>query len=490
MSDRLRTVHFVSLGCAKNRVDTEVMVGVAEGAGLDLVGDAEEADVVVINTCGFIGEAKKESIDTILEVADMRDSGRGRMKKLVVAGCLSQRYADELAKEIPEVDHFMGSSDMLKLGDVLAGAKDRMLVGNPAEWVYSKSDPRVLSLGRHFAYVKVAEGCNRSCSFCVIPDMRGKQRSRGIDDVVAEVEQLVAQGVREVNLISQDTISWGRDLPGSGGDEAARGRKLAELVERVAEVKGLSWVRLFYLYPETIDPKLIELLAQHPRVMPYVDMPLQHASDAMLKRMKRGHGIDRQRRVVEKLRKSIPELTFRTAFIVGHPGETDAEFEELLEFVKWAEFERLAAFRYSDEETCASFELPGKVPAKVAAQRYRRLMKTQKAIAHKKSKAMIGQELEVLVEGTSDEHEYVQMARHRGQAPEVDGQVYLEGPEVEDARAAELRRVVITQAADYDVVGELLPRSEGEAATARRRAQLTARRPRVTLPVIGNIEGR
>lgn len=492
MSDPLKTVHFVSLGCAKNRVDTEVMVGVAEGAGLELVGDAEEADVVVINTCGFIGEAKKESIDTILEVADMRDSGRGRMKKLVVAGCLSQRYADELSKEIPEVDHFMGSSDMLKLGDVISGgSKERMLVGNPAQWVFHKSNPRVLSQGRHSAYVKVAEGCNRSCSFCVIPDMRGKQRSRSIDDIVGEVEALVDQGMVEANLISQDTIAYGRDLPGSGGDEAARGKKLAELVERVAEVKGLQWVRLFYLYPETMDPQLIELLANHPRVVPYVDMPLQHAADAMLKRMKRGHGIDRQKRVVEKLRKAVPDLTFRTAFIVGHPGETEEEFEELVDFVKWAEFERMAAFRYSDEETCQSFNLSDKVSAKVAAQRYRKLMKTQKSIAHRKSKALIGKELEVLIEGVSDEHEYVQMARHRGQAPEVDGQVYLEGPEVEDARAGEIRRVVVTQAADYDLVGELLPRTDAEAARAAAVARLAKKsKPRITLPVIGDISGR
>jgi ribosomal protein S12 methylthiotransferase len=488
MSQSLKTVHFVSLGCPKNRVDTEVMVGVAEGCGLELVGDAEAADVVVINTCGFIGEAKKESIDTILEVADMRDSGRGQLKKLVVAGCLSQRYADELAKEIPEVDHFMGSSDMLKLGTVLAGTRDRILVGNPAEWVYNKSNPRVLSQARHFAYVKIAEGCNRSCSFCVIPDMRGKQRSRSIDDVVAEVESLVAQGVVEVNLISQDTIAYGRDLPASGGDEAARGKKLAELVERVADVKGVRWVRLFYLYPETIDPRLIELLGQHPRVVPYVDMPLQHASDAMLKRMKRGHGIDRQKRAVERLRKGVPDLTFRTAFIVGHPGETDAEFDELVDFVKWAEFERMAAFRYSDEESCQSFNLDGKVPAKVAAQRYRKLMKTQKSIAHRKSKALIGRELEVLVEGTSDEHEYVQMARTRGQAPEVDGQVYLEGPEVEDARPGEIRRVIVTQAADYDLVGEMLPRTEDERRSVEIRGRI--KKPRITLPVIGDMSGR
>ncbi len=493
-SEPLRTVHFVSLGCPKNRVDTEVMVGVAEGAGLDLVGEAEDADVVVINTCGFIGEAKKESIDAILEMAELRSTGR--LKKLVVAGCLSQRYSVDLAKEIPEVDHFLGSSDMLQLGPVLAGGlEERLLVGNPAQWVVGKSDPRVLSQARHFAYVKIAEGCNRSCSFCVIPDMRGKQRSRAIDDVVAEVERLVASGVVEVNLISQDTIAYGRDLPGSGGDEQARGKKLAELVERVADVKGLSWVRLFYLYPETMDARLIELLAHHPRVVPYVDMPLQHAADAMLKRMKRGHGIDRQKRVVERLRTAIPDLTFRTAFIVGHPGESEAEFEELVDFVKWAEFERMAAFRYSDEEECGSFLLDDKVPPKVAAARFRKLMKTQKSIAHKKSKALVGKELEVLVEGTSDEHEYVQMARHAGQAPEIDGQVYLEGPEVEDARAGEIRRVVVTQAADYDIVGELLPRSDDELETTNRRSEILARvakstKPRVLLPVIGDVAGR
>ncbi len=480
---KLSTVHFVSLGCPKNRVDTEVMVGVAEHAGLELVGEAESADVVVVNTCGFIGEAKQESIDTILEMAQLRESG-GALKKLVVAGCLSQRYAADLAKEMPEVDHFLGSSDMLKLKDVLGGDADRMLVGNPAEWVVRKSDPRTLSQARHFAYVKIAEGCNRTCAFCVIPEMRGKQRSRPIADVVAEVEQLVAQGVVEVNLISQDTVSYGRDLKDAP--------KLAALVEAVAEVPGVRWVRVFYLYPETLEPRLLELLGQHPRVVPYVDMPLQHASDAMLKIMRRGHGLDRQRRVVEKLRKAVPDLTFRTAFIVGHPGETDADFDELLEFVKWAEFERLAAFRYSDEESSRAHALAGKVPARTAQARYRKLMTEQRKIAKKKAKAMIGREIEVLVEGPSDEHEYVLMARHQGQAPEIDGQVYLEGPEVEDARAGEIRRVVVTQSADYDLSGELSPRSEDEAAAVlrRERALKKIKKPRVMLPVIGDISGR
>ncbi len=487
-----RTIHFVSLGCSKNRVDTEVMVGVADAAGLELVAEADGADVVVVNTCGFIGEAKKESVDTILEMAELRTAGK--VQKLVVAGCLSQRYASELEKELPEVDHFLGSSDMLKLKEVLGGSKDRMLVGNPASWVVSKADPRQLSLGRHFAYVKIAEGCNRACSFCTIPQFRGKQRSRAVEDVRDEVARLVDQGVVEINLISQDTVSYGRDLPGES-DGAAKGKSLVDLVEAVAEVRGVRWVRLFYLYPETLQPRLIELLAEHPRVLPYVDMPLQHAADAMLKRMKRGHGIDRQKRVVEKLRKAVPDLTFRTAFIVGHPGETDAEFQELLDFVQWAEFERLAAFRYSDEETCTSYGFDDKVPAKTAAARYRKLMKTQKAIAHRKHKALIGQELEVLVEGVSDEHEYVQMARHQGQAPEIDGQVYLEGPEAETVQVGEIRRVVVTQAADYDLAGELLPRDESESEAATRRTQIAARiakdqKKRVVLPVIGDISGR
>jgi ribosomal protein S12 methylthiotransferase len=487
-----KTIHFVSLGCPKNRVDTEVMVGVAAKAGLELVAEADEADVIVVNTCGFIGEAKKESVDTVLEMAELK--AQGRMKRLVVAGCLSQRYADELAKELPEVDHFLGSSDMLKLEGVLKGSADRVLVGNPAQWVIHKGDPRVLSQARHSAYVKIAEGCNRSCSFCAIPTMRGKQRSRAIDDVVGEMKSLVARGVVEVNLISQDTISYGKDLPGHSAGKA-EGARLADLVEKVADVAGLRWLRLFYLYPEKMDDRLVELIAHHPRVVPYVDMPLQHASDHMLKAMRRGHGIDRQRRVVERLRMAIPGLTFRTAFIVGHPGETEEDFEELVEFVKWAEFERLAAFRYSDEEGTRSETLDDKVPAKTAAARHRKLMRTQKSIAHRKHKALIGQELEVLVEGQSDEHEYVQMGRHAGQAPEIDGQVYLEGEEVAEVRPGEIRRVIVTQAADYDLVGELLPRSEDEAKALARREKILAKiakapKPRVSLPVVGDISGR
>jgi ribosomal protein S12 methylthiotransferase len=405
------------------------MLGVASSGGYTLTAEADDAEVIVVNTCGFIGEAKKESIETIFELAEMKRSGR--CKKLVVAGCLSQRYPTELAKQMAEVDHFLGSSDMLKLGDILRGRAERMLVGN------------------------------RTCSFCTIPQFRGKQRSRPADDVVREVEQLAQNGVLEINLISQDTVSYGRDLPKT--ERSA----LAELVERVADVPGIRWVRVFYLYPENVDEHLLHLLSEHPRVVPYVDMPLQHAADAMLKRMKRGYGQDRQKRVVARMREGIKNLTFRTAFIVGHPGETDQEFEELCEFVRWAQFEHVGVFRYSDEETSGSAKLEGKVTAQVAQRRYRKLMSLQRGIARAKNKQLIGKTLEVLVEGTSEEHEFVMKGRHRGQAPDIDGQVYLSEGE---AAAGQIRQVRIDQASDYDLVGALM--DEAPSAPKKRRVGL------------------
>jgi ribosomal protein S12 methylthiotransferase len=467
----MRTIHFVSLGCVKNRVDTEVMLGVATGGGWRIVDEPDEAEVIVVNTCGFIGEAKKESIDTIFELAEYKKLGT--CKKLVVSGCLSQRYPGQLAEQMPEVDHFLGSSDMMKLGEVLGCKADRMLVGNPADWVVRASDPRVVTQSRASAWLKLAEGCNRTCAFCVIPQIRGKQRSRSADDVVAEAERLVAGGAIELNLVSQDTIAYGRDLP------KEERRALAEVVRRVADVKGVRWVRLFYLYPETIDEALIELYAGHPRVVPYVDMPLQHAADAMLKRMRRGHGKDRQKRVVERLRKAIPGLTFRTAFIVGHPGETQAEYDELVEFVAWARFEHAVVFRYSDEETCSAHALGDKVPTLVAANRARKLMALQRKIAREKNRALIGRDMDVLVEGPSEEHELVMKGRHAGQAPEIDGSVYLSEGE---AHPGQMRRVKIVQASDWDLVGELLddPAAPKAPSVAKKR---------VALKVIGGKSG-
>jgi ribosomal protein S12 methylthiotransferase len=476
-----RKIHFVSLGCVKNRVDTEVMLGVATGEGWRVVEEPDEAEVIVVNTCGFIGEAKKESIDTIFELAEYKKVGA--CKTLVVSGCLSQRYPGELAAQMPEVDHFLGSSDMLKLGRVLAGGAERMLVGSPAEWVVRASDPRVVTQSRASAWLKLAEGCNRTCAFCVIPQIRGKQRSRVADDIVREAERLVAGGAIELNLVSQDTVAYGRDLARDGTSPASpeRGRSLgsraalADVVRRVADVAGVRWVRLFYLYPETIDEALIDLLANHPRVVPYVDMPLQHAADTMLARMRRGHGQDRQRRVVERLRRAIPGLTFRTAFIVGHPGETKEEFGELCAFVEWARFEHAVVFRYSDEETCSAHALPGKVAPLVAANRARKLLALQRKIAREKNRALVGRELDVLVEGPSEEHELVMKGRHAGQAPDIDGSVYLSEGE---AHAGEMRRVRIVQASDWDLVGELLDEGERKAPPKKVALRVVGSEPR------------
>jgi ribosomal protein S12 methylthiotransferase len=338
---------------------------------------------------------------------------------------------------------------------VLSGGAERKLVGHPGQWVIRADDPRTLSTRGASAYVKLAEGCNRSCSFCIIPKLRGKQRSRNPDDVVREVERLCAAGVKEINLVSQDTVAYGRDLAGSPS--------LAKLVERIAEVSDLHWLRLFYLYPETLDSKLVELLAQHPRVLPYVDMPLQHASDGMLRRMRRGHGGQRLRQVVERLRSAVDDLVFRTAFIVGHPGETQAEFDELLDFVQWAEFDRVGVFRYSDEDRSRSFSLDGKVPRKTQDARLRRLMSAQRKISKRKNAALVGRQLEVLVEGPSEQSELVMVGRHRGQAPEIDGVVYLSGGE---ARPGQMRTVQVVQATDYDLVGELSDPTFDDGATS------------------------
>jgi ribosomal protein S12 methylthiotransferase len=450
MSDTSKSIHFVSLGCPKNRVDSEVMLGVANRLGYVHVDDAADARVVVVNTCGFIDAAKQESINTILELAQLKETGA--CQQLVVTGCLSQRYPQELAEGLPEVDHFLGSSDALKLEHVLGGQAERNLVGNPADWLISANDPRVISTRGASAFVKLAEGCNRTCSFCTIPQLRGVQRSRSVDDVVLEVEQLCDRGVLEINLISQDTVAYGRDR-----DDGAT---LAAVVRRLAEVRGLRWLRLHYLYPETLTDELVELLKGHDRVLPYIDMPLQHAADSMLRRMRRGHGGKRVYQVIERLKTSIPDVVLRTAFIIGHPGETDADFEELCQFVKWAEFNHMGVFHYSDEPGTHSHEMSEKVEPATIRARARKLMTLQRKISRKKNRALIGQTRWVLVEGPSDEGDWVMEGRHSGQAPDIDGKVFLSGDE---AHPGTLRHVTITDARDYDLLGELSPLDENEA---------------------------
>jgi ribosomal protein S12 methylthiotransferase len=446
-----KTIHFVSLGCAKNRVDTEVMLGVSGESGYEIVDDPGAAEVIVVNTCGFIGPAKEESVETILEMGSHKEAGT--CKKLVIAGCLSQRYPEELAAELPEVDHFLGSSDMLKLRQVLSGRTERMLVGNPAQYTMRADDPRVLTGQTHSAYVKIAEGCNRECSFCAIPSFRGKQRSRPIEDLVREAERLADMGVVELNLISQDTIAYGRDLPSR--------QSLAELLTALADVRGIRWVRAHYLYPEKLAEPLVEVLSGHDKVLPYVDMPLQHASDAVLRAMRRGHGGKRMYELVERLRKSIPDSVFRTTFIVGHPGEADDDFAELVAFVEWAEVDHVGVFLYSPEDGTRSAEMRELVEPSVAEARREELMSVQRPISRERLKLRVGTELDVLVEGVSDESELLLQGRWWGQAPEVDGSVYLANG---TARAGEIRRVLVTDAADYDLMADFADGPAGRDA--------------------------
>jgi ribosomal protein S12 methylthiotransferase len=438
-----RKVHFVSLGCAKNRVDTEIMLGVSSQRGLELTDNPLEAEVIVVNTCGFIGPAKEESVNTVLEMA--RHKEEGACEKLVVAGCLTQRYADQIAAEIPEIDHLLGSSDMLKLGQILDSDAARMLVGNPAEYTMRAEDPRVLTQMGHSAYMKIAEGCNRACSFCAIPGFRGKQRSRPIDDLVREAERLVEAGVREICLISQDTIAYGRDR-----DERPT---LAELSAALAEVKGLGWLRLHYLYPEKMDPALLELMAQHPVVLPYIDMPFQHASDAMLRTMRRGHGGQRLRDTVDRLRRAVPGLVLRTTFLVGHPGETDADFQELCSFLDYAAPDHLGVFAYSHEEGTPAGERDDLVPDEVVEERQRDLLTRQREFNTARLRRRVGEEIEVLIDGLSEESDLLLQGRWWGQAPDVDGSITLANGE---AQPGEFRRALITAASEYDLVADLL----------------------------------
>jgi len=464
-----RTIHFVSLGCAKNRVDTEVMLGVSDQSGFEVVEDPAEAEVIVVNSCGFIGPAKAESIDTILEMSDHK--ANGRCEKLVVAGCLSQRYPEELADELPEVDHFLGSSDMLKLDRVLAGAGERMLVGNPAQYTMRASDPRVLTGQTHRAYVKIAEGCNRECSFCAIPSFRGKQRSRPIADLVREAGILAAAGVVELNLISQDTIGYGRDLPDR--------ESLAELLAALGDVDGIRWIRAHYLYPEKLSDALVEVISQHEKVLSYIDMPLQHASDPILRAMRRGHGGDRMRKMVERLRRAIPDQVFRTTFIVGHPGETQEDFDELRSFVEWGEFDHVGVFLYSLEEGTRSGEMMDTVDPAVAEARREELMSVQRPISRERLELRVGTELDVLVEGVSDESDFLLQGRWWGQAPEVDGSVYLANG---TAKTGEICRVLVTDAADYDLMADFIDADGGRDAPLDAKDPRTAKVKLRTVP--------
>ena len=469
-------VGFVSLGCPKNLVDSEVMMGMLSQAGADLVPRAEDADVIVVNTCSFIESAQQESVNAILEMARHK---LGRAKKLVVAGCLVERYRDEIRKNIPEVDAVVGTGELEKIlaavgieasapsdspfriltsraeGDARA-ANGRFsretwdgAIADLPNYLYDEATPRVLATPRSTAYIKIAEGCDHPCGFCIIPQLRGKFRSRRFESVVAEAERLAQSGVREITLIGQDTTCYGEDFGLKDG--------LALLLEKLAAIEDLRWVRFLYAYPNKVTTRLLETIAKHEKICSYVDVPLQHASAGTLKRMKRGGSAEIFLRTIEKMRSTIPGVTLRTSFIVGFPGETEKEFDELCEFVKAAEFDWMGSFSYSDQDGATAFALDGKLSFREIERRRKHLMKIQQGISKRKKKALRGKEFDVLLEGASEETDMLLEGRTAMHAPEIDGKLYISDvPDGVDPVPGEFYRCQITETHDYDLVARIV----------------------------------
>jgi ribosomal protein S12 methylthiotransferase len=439
-------VSLVSLGCPKNLVDAEVMLGHLPADRFEIVTDEAQADIIIVNTCSFIKEAKEESVETILEVADYKKTGRCRL--LVVTGCLPQRYREELAGELPEVDLFMGTGDGPRIVELLnahAGGRESLQAVGLPEYLYDHTTPRVQSSPFYSTYVKIAEGCANHCSYCIIPQLRGTLRSRSIASVVEEVRRLVGTGVKEVNLIAQDVTAYGADR-----DDGAR---LEELLRELVKIEGLQWLRLLYAYPDGISDELLDLMAAEEKICNYLDVPLQHVDDTILAMMNRRVDQAAIRELLGRIRRRIPDITLRTSFIVGFPGETDEQFNALLDFVNEGHFERVGVFRYSREEGTAAATLEGQVPERTKKSRYHKLMKAQSRVSFRKNRALVGNIEPVLVEGFSEETELLLRGRSVRQAPDVDGQVYITSGQAEIGAIVPLR---ITDSSEYDLIGEIV----------------------------------
>lgn len=412
--------------------------------GHELTANPEEAEVIVVNTCSFIDPAKQESVDTIIEMGRYKETGKA--KRLVVAGCLVERFRGEIEGQLPEVDALVGTNEIEK---IVAACEGEKFTPEATPYLYHDMSPRVLTTGRYSAYIKIAEGCDHPCTFCVIPQFRGAFRSRRFESITAEAQRMFESGVREINLIGQDTTSYGEDLGIKDG--------LATLLGRLAslETPFEKWVRFLYCYPNRVTPKLLETIAEHASLVKYIDMPLQHASRNVLKRMKRGSSGDFFLKLLEQVRKTIPGVTIRTSMIVGFPGETQADFDELCQFVEAAQFDRLGVFKYSDEETSGSFALDGKVDGRTIHNRQRKLMALQRKISRKANRALVGKEFPVLVEGLSAETDLLWQGRLPGQAPEIDGVCLINDVSDGPLAKGQIRRIRITEAHDYDLVGEV-----------------------------------
>lgn len=440
-------LHFISLGCPKNRVDAEHMIGLAMQEGHSLVDSPEESDTIIVNTCSFIGEAKKESIEAILQMGEIKKKFG---QKLVVTGCLAQRYAKELESEMPEVDHFLGTADFTQISGALQKSDliqiKRNLVSHELQYLANYDLPRVNSMPKHTAYLKIAEGCDNACAFCIIPKLRGKQRSRPIQDLVTEATNLAKSGVVEISLIAQDLTGYGHDLPGKP--------TLAQLLKALHAVSGIRWVRCMYAYPRSLSSELMDSLAMGGNILPYLDMPVQHGSDQVLRRMRRGKDQNKLTELLLSLRARIPNLVMRSTVMVGFPGETEEDFQKLLDFVSAIKFERLGVFKYSDEEGTAAYELDQRVPSRIKQARYNKLMRLQRKIHQAKLKSMIGEIHEAIVEGPSEEHPLLLKGRLWSQAPDIDGVTYLSSDQA--LTPGQIVPVRIQSAHDYDLVGEVI----------------------------------
>jgi ribosomal protein S12 methylthiotransferase len=451
-------IGFVSLGCPKNLVDSEVMMGQLVADGHQLTPHPAEADVIVINTCSFIDPAKQESVDTILEMAEYKKTGKAQ--RLVVAGCLVERYRNDIRQNLPEVDAVLGTNELAGITALCEGLTPKDLAPEP--YLYHELTARVFTTPRHSAYIKIAEGCDHPCSFCIIPQFRGKFRSRRPESVVNEAKRMFATGVREINLIGQDTTCYGEDFGLKDG--------LADLLGRLAAIPTElpKWIRVLYVYPNKVTQKLLDTIAAHDSLVKYIDVPLQHASASVLKRMKRGANADIFLKLLERIRNTIPGVAIRTSMIVGFPGETQSDFDELCQFVKAAQFDRLGVFSYSDEETSSSYQLDGKVDKKTIYNRKRSLLAVQRRISRECNRRLIGRELPILIEGPSKETDLLWEARLATQAPEIDGVCYIndfgsvDGP----PRPGEMRLLRVTEAHDYDLVGEVAGEPERSFAPA------------------------
>ena len=447
-------VGFVSLGCPKNLVDSEVMMGILVRAGYELTPRAADADVLVVNTCSFIAPAQQESVQSILEMAEYKKFGRAQ--KLIVAGCMVERYRNEIREQIPEVDAVIGTGEVEKILEVCEGEIRADADAHDPEsptYLYHDLTPRILTTPSHRAYIKINEGCDHPCTFCVIPQLRGKFRSRRFESVVHEAENLAAAGVREISLIGQDTTYYGEDLGIRDG--------LPLLLERLAQVEDLHWVRFLYCYPNRITNKLLDTIAAHPRLVKYLDIPLQHASRSVLARMKRGGSADAFLKILEKIRKTIPGVSIRTSFIAGFPGETEDDFRVLCDFVGAAEFDWMGVFAFSDEDTAKSFPLGNKVDARTIERRRKELMAIQKKLSARKLKQRVGQRLQAMLEGPSKDTDLVWEARLEGMAPDIDGKVYITDFEgVNDAEQlpapGTLATIEVTGTKDYDLIGRVV----------------------------------